>query len=180
MKQKWPTIAAAILLIVSCPILLVVGLILFQKPFMPLIVNGKVIAVVRQPFLRPIWNDGSADVYVGGNKIFSLPENFLDGSPVFIYPFADGRRFLCDYNDDTSLLDFVRCGFQRVRHKHINFIQMASGWLYQNIHGFKGDKRCIWYERHRPFTELCGVARGIQLSDQHNANVNKGWLLWIV
>jgi hypothetical protein len=127
MKQKWPTIAAAILLIVSCPILLVVGLILFQKPFMPLIVNGKVIAVVRQPFLRPIWNDGSADVYVGGNKIFSLPENFLDGSPVFIYPFADGRRFLCDYNDDTSLLDFVRCGFQRFRHKHINFIQMASG-----------------------------------------------------
>ncbi len=40
--------------------------------------------------------------------IFSLGENyFLDGGPVFIYPFADGKRFLCDYDDDTSMLDFV-------------------------------------------------------------------------
>jgi len=107
MKQKWPTIFVAILLIVLCPILFVVGLILFQKPYISLMANGKIIAVVRQPFLRPIWNDSSADVYVGEKKMFNLWENFMDGSPVFIYPFADGKRFLCDYDDDTSLLDFV-------------------------------------------------------------------------
>jgi hypothetical protein len=105
MKRQWVIIAAAIIL---CPILFVLGVILFQKPSLSLIVNGKVVAVVRQPFFRPNWSYGSADVYAGGKKIFSLPENYLlDGGPIFIYPFADGKRFLCDYDDDTSLLDFV-------------------------------------------------------------------------
>jgi hypothetical protein len=107
MKLNWPILLVAILLIVLGPILFVVGLLLFQKPYVPLMVNGRIIAVARQPFLRPIWNDSSADFYVGKKKVFSLWENFLDGSPVFIYPFADGKRFLCDYDDDTSLLDFV-------------------------------------------------------------------------
>jgi len=100
-------IIAIVIMIILCPMLLFVGLLLFQKPSVPLMVNGKVIAVARQPLFRPIWSDSSAEVYVGKEKIFSLWENFLDGSPVFIHPFADGKRFLCDYNDDTSLLDFV-------------------------------------------------------------------------
>src|SRR6185312_10951939 len=102
--MKWLKIIAAIIV---CSIALLLGLILFQKPSMSLAINGKVIAVVKQPLFRPLWNYGMADVYVGKEKIFSLPENFLDGSPVFIYPFADGKRFLCDYDGDTSLLDFV-------------------------------------------------------------------------
>jgi hypothetical protein len=108
MKRQWLVIAAVIIV---CPVLFVLGLFLFQKPSIPLMINGKIVAVVRQHFLRPNWDweaYGSADVYVGKEKMFSLPENyFIDGGPVFIYPFADGKRFLCDYDDDTSLLDFV-------------------------------------------------------------------------
>ena len=105
MKRKWLIIVIAILL---SPILFILGLILLQKPFMSLAVNGKVVAVVRQPFFRPNWSYGSADFYAGGKKIFSLPENYLlDGGPIFIYPFADGQRFLCIYDDDAAVLVFV-------------------------------------------------------------------------
>ena len=106
MKRKWLIITAIVLIILLCPILFVSGIILFQRPSVLLKVDGKIIAVVRQPFLRPIWNEGSADVYVGKEKIFSLWEDFFDG-PMFIYAFADGKRFLCDYDDDTAMLDFV-------------------------------------------------------------------------
>jgi hypothetical protein len=99
MKRKWLIIAAAIIL---CPILFI----LFQKPLVLLEVNGKVVAVARQFFLQPVLTDSSVDVYAGKKKIFSLWEDFFDG-PIFIYPFADRKRFLCDYDDDTSLLDFV-------------------------------------------------------------------------
>ena len=103
MKREWLIIAATIILY---PILVVLGLILFQKSFVPLTVNGKIIAVAKQPFLAPVWNDSSADVYVGKKKIFSLHEDFW-ASPEFIYPFANGKRFLCDYWDDTAWLDFI-------------------------------------------------------------------------
>src|SRR5208337_4366780 len=38
--------------------------------------------------------------------IFSLWEDFFD-FPLFIYPFADGERFLCIYDYDTAVLVFV-------------------------------------------------------------------------
>jgi hypothetical protein len=88
-----------------CLVLLVVGLLLLQKPYVSLMVNGKVVATAKRPFIQPI-RDGATDVYVGKEKIFSLWQDFFD-FPCFIYPFADGKRFLCDYDDDTSLLDFV-------------------------------------------------------------------------
>jgi hypothetical protein len=103
MKRKWLFIAATIIL---CPILVVLGHILLQKPFVPLLENDKIIAVAKQSFLGPVWNESSADVYVGEKKIFSLHEDFW-ASPEFIYPFADGKRFLCDYWDDTAWLDFI-------------------------------------------------------------------------
>jgi hypothetical protein len=99
MKRKWLIIAAAIIL---CPILLI----LFQKPFVLLEVNGKIVAVARRFFLGPVLNDSSTDIYAGKKKIFSLREDFFD-TPFFIYPFADGKRFLCDYDDDVAMLDFV-------------------------------------------------------------------------
>jgi hypothetical protein len=103
MKRKWLIFIAAIVL---CPVLLLLGVLLLQKPFVVLKVNGKTTAVARQFFIDPILSDSSADVYAGKEKIFSLREDFFD-TPIFIYPFADGERFLCDYDDDVAMLDFI-------------------------------------------------------------------------
>jgi hypothetical protein len=105
MKQSWRTAIVTILLVVACLVLLVTGLLLFQKPYVSLMVNGKVVAIAKRPFIQPIRN-GATDIYVGNEKIFSLWQDFFD-FPCFIYPFTDGKRFLCDYDDDTSMLDFV-------------------------------------------------------------------------
>src|SRR6185295_13765371 len=102
MKRKGRIITIAIMGIIFCPILL-----LFQCPSIPLMVDGKVVAVARRSFIRPILNGGSVDVYVGEKRKFSLAQNFLDCAPIFIYPFADGQRFLCDVDDDVAMLDFV-------------------------------------------------------------------------
>ncbi len=101
--MKWLKIFAVIII---CPILIFLGLILFQKPFLSLTANGKVVAIAKRSLFTPILTDGTVKIYVGNEKAFSLWEDSFDG-PIFIYPFADGKRFLCDYNDDTSLLDFV-------------------------------------------------------------------------
>ena len=106
MKRKFQVAIAIVLVIILCFVLLVAVLFLVQKPFVPLKVNGKIAAVARRSFFQHIGNYGSADVYAGKKKIFSMWEDYWSG-PVFIYPFADGKRFLCDYDDDTSLLDFV-------------------------------------------------------------------------
>jgi hypothetical protein len=105
-KRKFQVAIAIVLVIILCFVLLVAVLFLVQKPFVPLKVNGKIAAVARRSFFQHIGNYGSADVYAGKKKIFSMWEDYWSG-PVFIYPFADGKRFLCDYDDDTSLLDFV-------------------------------------------------------------------------
>ena len=102
MKRQWLVIVAAI---VVCPVLLFAGLLFLQKPYVSLGANGKTIAVVKRPLVQPI-TDGATDVYVGKQRIFSIWQDFFN-FPCFIYPFADGKRFLCDYDDDTSLLDFV-------------------------------------------------------------------------
>lgn len=108
MKQKWSVAIVIFIAMGICLALIFLGVIAFQKPTMPLMVNGKTVAVVRQPLLKPNWHYGYAYVCVGDEVVFTLAENyFLDGGPVFIYPFVDGRRFFCDYDDDTSMLDFV-------------------------------------------------------------------------
>ena len=106
MKLKLPMIALAFFVAVSLFVFVLIGIMFVQRPTITLMVGGKVVAIAKQPLLIP-WHDGSADVYVGKDRVFRLWENFLDGRPVFIYPFADGKRFLCDYDDDTAMLDFI-------------------------------------------------------------------------
>jgi hypothetical protein len=50
--------------------------------------------------------EGDVDVYVENSKVFSLATDWCD-NPVFVYPFADNKRFLCDYNLDGVKLMFV-------------------------------------------------------------------------
>jgi hypothetical protein len=51
-------------------------------------------------------DEGDVDVYVENTKVFSLATDWCD-KPVFVYPFADNKRFLCDYNLDDAKLMFV-------------------------------------------------------------------------
>jgi hypothetical protein len=46
------------------------------------------------------------DVYSNKTNVFSLWADLFD-FPLFIHPFADGKRFLCVTDDDTSVLVFV-------------------------------------------------------------------------
>jgi hypothetical protein len=98
MKQKWPIIFALVVLILLSPIL-------FRKYHVPLLSNDKTVAVTTRPLALP-WNDNKFGVYVGKSKAFSLWADLWD-FPMFIYPFADGKRFLCDYDDDVDTLVFV-------------------------------------------------------------------------
>jgi hypothetical protein len=85
--------------------LLLLSPILFRKFTVLLTSDGKVTAVAKRPFVFP-WNDNEFSVYQGSSKIFSLWGDVWD-DPLFIHPFADEKRFLCIYDDDTSVLVFV-------------------------------------------------------------------------
>jgi len=119
MKRLGWTIAV----ILVCPVLFVLGRIGLQRPTVPLRVDGKVVAVVDQPLFRPLWRTDIASVYQGDERLFSFAENYLlDGGPAVIYPFADGKRFFCDYDDDTARLDFV-VDFTGAASNHL-----SAGW----------------------------------------------------
>jgi len=98
MKHKWLIVATAAFLLLLNPIL-------FRKHTVPLLSNGKVVAIAKRSF-APHWKDSVVDVYVGKEKVFSLWSDFFD-FPLFIYPFPDKQRFLCIDDDDTSVLVFV-------------------------------------------------------------------------
>jgi hypothetical protein len=98
MKWNGLIIVASILLILLSPVL-------FRKRTISLISNGNVVAVAKRTYVAP-WSDGKVDVYVGDRKMFSLWTDIFDG-PLFIYPFADGQRYLCDFDDDTAMLVFI-------------------------------------------------------------------------
>jgi len=67
--------------------------------------NGKVVAAVKLP--APLWwGDKEYPVYAGETKLFSIWGDFFD-CPLCLYAFADGKRFLCVDDDDTSMLVFV-------------------------------------------------------------------------
>ena len=67
--------------------------------------NGKVVAAVKLPFALS-WGDEEYPVYAGKTKLFSIWGDFFD-CPICLYAFADGKRFLCVDDDDTSILVFV-------------------------------------------------------------------------
>jgi len=98
MNRKWLLIISSIVLILLSPIL-------FRKRTVSLRLNDQTVAVAKWSAL-PAWDDGVVNVYAGKKKIFSLWTSAFT-SPLFFYPFADGQRFLCDYNDDTAILVFV-------------------------------------------------------------------------
>ncbi|MGO8931921.1 MAG: hypothetical protein ACLQU3_34125 [Limisphaerales bacterium] len=92
------SVVAAILLVVLSPALL-------RKRTVPLVSEGKVVAVAKRPFAMP-WSDNEFPVYAGKSKVFSLWGDAFDG-PLFIFPFADRKRFMCIDDDDTAVLVFV-------------------------------------------------------------------------
>ena len=98
MKQNRIIAVLLILLVLFSPVL-------FRKYHVSLASNNKIVAVATRPLVFP-WNDNKFSVYVGNDKAFSVWADFFD-FPMFIYPFADGKRFLCDYDDDTAILVFV-------------------------------------------------------------------------
>ncbi|PWU15200.1 MAG: hypothetical protein C5B50_15780 [Verrucomicrobia bacterium] len=77
-----------------------------RKCNVPLVSNGKTIAVAKRP-LSPVWSEKEYPVFSGGTKLFSLWGKLLEGTPLFIYPFPDEKRFLCVDDDDTCVLVFV-------------------------------------------------------------------------
>ncbi len=89
---------AFILVLLSLPVL-------FRKRSVPLLLNGKVIEVATRPFVMP-WEENDFGIYAGNSKVFGLWGDAFD-SPLFIYLFVDGKRFLCIDDDDTSVLVFV-------------------------------------------------------------------------
>jgi hypothetical protein len=93
-----PVIILFLLFVLSLPALL-------RKRTAPLVSVGKVVAVGHRPFVMP-WNENQFGVYAGKTKLFSLWGDASD-SPLFIFPFADRKRFLCIDDDDTSVLVFV-------------------------------------------------------------------------
>ena len=72
---------------------------------MKLRANGRVVAAAKLPS-APSWSDNEYPVYAGKTKLFSIWGDFFD-CPLCLYAFADGKRFLCVDDDDTSMLVFV-------------------------------------------------------------------------
>jgi hypothetical protein len=91
-------LVASVLLVLMLP---VIG----RKYSVPLISNGKTVAIAKRPSVLP-WKDNEFSVCVGQSEMFSLWGDIFD-FPLFMYPFADGQRFLCIYDYDTSVLVFV-------------------------------------------------------------------------
>lgn len=97
---------AVIITIIACVLLLLFGMLwLRDYPVFCLLQNGKVTGAAKQSLFLP-WNDTELDVCAGKTNLFSIWEDFFD-CPVFIYPFADSKRFLCIDDDDTAMLVFV-------------------------------------------------------------------------
>jgi hypothetical protein len=79
--------------------------VLFRKRTVALVSNGRIVAVATRPLPTP-WTDNEFGVYAGGAKVFNLWGDFFD-VPLLIYPYADGKRFLCIDDDDTAVLVFI-------------------------------------------------------------------------
>jgi len=95
-------------IVIGIVIIAAIGLALWQlfgTRSVKLRANGKVVAAVKLP--SPLsWGDEEYAVYDGETKLFSIWGDFFD-CPLCLYAFADGKRFLCVDDDDTSMLVFI-------------------------------------------------------------------------
>lgn len=98
MRRKFIIATVFVLLVLSLPAL-------FRKRTVPIVTNGKVVALGKRPFFTP-WGDTEFGVYTKDSKLFSLWGDQFH-FPLFIHAFADGKRFLCIDDDDTAVLVFV-------------------------------------------------------------------------
>jgi hypothetical protein len=78
---------------------------LCRKRIVPLVANGSMRGIAKRPWKLP-WKDNEFPIYAGNSLVFSLWGGPFNG-PIFIYPFGDGERYLCIYNDDTAIMVFV-------------------------------------------------------------------------
>lgn len=86
-------------------LLVLLGIALFGPRTVLLASGGSAVATATEP-AGPPWSDRLVSISVGGSNIFSVWKDFFD-FPMFVYSFADARRFLCVYDDDTSVPVFV-------------------------------------------------------------------------
>jgi hypothetical protein len=94
--------------IISILVVAAIGLLLwllFGPRSVKLRANGKVVAVFKSPSALS-WSDEEYPVYAGETKLFSVWGDFFH-CPLYVYAFADGKRFLFGDDDDTSILVFV-------------------------------------------------------------------------
>jgi hypothetical protein len=97
--KKWLIIGLAlVVLILSAPFLL-------RRNTIPLLSKDRVVAIAKRPSVLA-WGSNEVDVRVGSSRIFSLLGDTWT-FPLFVYPFPDAQRFLCVYDDDTSVPVFV-------------------------------------------------------------------------
>jgi hypothetical protein len=102
-RTKHNRYSAAKIAIISLLLAVLASPLLLRKRTVPLMSGGRTIAIARRPI---VWGDVDCPVYSGNTRLFSLWADAFD-APWFIYPFADGHRFLCIDDDDTSVLVFV-------------------------------------------------------------------------
>jgi hypothetical protein len=95
---KWVFLSAVLVLVL-------LGIALLGPRTVLLRSGGSVVATATEP-AGPPWSDRVITLKVGGSNVFGVWKDSFD-FPVFVYSFPDARRFLCVYDDDTSVLTFV-------------------------------------------------------------------------
>ena len=101
MNRNYKFIRVVVMIILAVLLILALSPVLFRKRTIPLLSADRIVAVAARPTWP--WEDGQSTVYLGNSEVFSMWTDFFD-FPLFIYPFADARRFLCVYDDDTDIL----------------------------------------------------------------------------
>jgi hypothetical protein len=125
-----------------------------RKYSVPLISPGKIVATATRPLAWP-WEENEFSVYVGRSKEFSLWGGIFN-CPLFIYAFANDKKFLCIDNDDTAILVFV-----------VDFANPHGKPLKSPEWPMDGYARNYMAQRHGDYgggtiAELCGITRSVQ------------------
>jgi len=106
MNRDYKIIGGVVMITATVLLLLALSPVLFRKRTIPLFSAGRIVAAATRPTWPWPWEDGQSTVYLDHSPLFSMWTDFFD-FPLFIYTFADTRRFLCVYDDDTDVLVWV-------------------------------------------------------------------------